>query len=63
MSRIDEELMELKERVARLEGQLKAYEEAPERGNVVTWFIKGFLIVLACMTIPFILIGIINFIN
>ncbi|WHX51197.1 hypothetical protein QNH46_11390 [Paenibacillus woosongensis] len=46
MSRIDDEIMELRQRVARLEEQIRQYEEAPARGSYVRWLLTGFLVVI-----------------
>lgn len=62
MSRIDFELTELKERVARLEEQVRLAQEAPKGGSYVRWFLTGFLIIAGLMILGIISLGIIQFI-
>ncbi|WP_110933018.1 hypothetical protein [Paenibacillus bouchesdurhonensis] len=63
MSRLDFELAELKERVARLEEQVSQYYEAPKRGSYVRWFLAGFLTIAGLMILGLVLLAIIQFIG
>ncbi|WP_055108358.1 hypothetical protein [Paenibacillus ihumii] len=52
MGRIEDEIAELRERVARLEERTKLYEEpSPRFMNYVRWFLAGFLTVAGLMTL------------
>lgn len=62
MSRIDFELTELKERVARLEEQVRLAQETPKGGSYVRWFLIGFLAVAGLMILGIVSLGIIQFI-
>lgn len=63
MSRIDLELAELKERVARLEERVNLYQQAPKRGSYVRWFLTGFLTIAGLMIFGVVLLAIIQFIS
>lgn len=63
MSRIDDEIMELRERVARLEEQVRQYEKAPARGSYVRWFVTGFLVVIGLMAAGLVSLAVIQFLT
>ncbi|GAA0134262.1 hypothetical protein YSY43_11020 [Paenibacillus sp. YSY-4.3] len=61
MSRVDDEIMELRERIVRLEEQVRQYQEAPARGGYVRWFLTGFLVVIGLMAAGLVSLVVIQF--